>query len=666
MTDLTITKLGVPSAEMNGTSSLPQLFDVKFETKIFESDLGEDDGLFLNYSRICSAFPYKTQDCYSRELTGEDYDAIVLENEHLRAVFVPGLGGKLWSLYDKDADRELLFANHVFRPAYLALRNAWASGGVEWNCGAIIGHNPFTCDQMFTAIISKENSGLGCPVLRMYNYERIRAVTYQMDFYLPEDAHFLHCRTRVVNDNKTVTPMYWWSNIAVPSDENARCVVPADFAFTPVNGAITRVPVPAYNNVDVSYPTQNPIAVDYFFKTYDNRRHYTSHLDAEGYGLVQTSTARLKGRKLFIWGRGQGGARWQEYLSGDDGKGKFSDGRYCEIQCGLAHSQYEYLPMPQKTAWEWMEYYGPMKADPKRIHGEWHDAQAELEACLDAAVPMDMMEKELCDTHKMAVTPADKVIAYGDPWAALEERTLSAHLDFGELKEDQLMWNNLVRTGSLRYGNNDDASKAPISYQRRENWIARLEKAADGPDKYFWLTHYMLGCAYIANRNFDKAEKALDASCKLNTNAWNTYATAELYRVLGKNELSSMTILAAARMAPDNDDLCKKAAGVMAQAQLWDVLRDYVSSLSDDQRKLPRIRLYSIMAAVNTGNIDEADELLNADGGLEIPDIMEGEISITDVWYSIEEKKAARDGRPFDRKTAKPPKKFDFRMNVSE
>ena len=125
MTDLTITKLGVPSAEMNGTSSLPQLFDVKFETKIFESDLGEDDGLFLNYSRICSAFPYKTQDCYSRELTGEDYDAIVLENEHLRAVFVPGLGGKLWSLYDKDADRELLFANHVFRPAYLALRNAW-------------------------------------------------------------------------------------------------------------------------------------------------------------------------------------------------------------------------------------------------------------------------------------------------------------------------------------------------------------------------------------------------------------------------------------------------------------------------------------------------------------------------------------------------------------
>ena len=91
------------------------------------------------------------------------------------------MGGKLWSLYDKVAGRELLFANPVARPAYLAVRNAWCSGGVEWNCG-ICGHTPLTCDTLFTATLTGDQ---GEPILRMYEYERIRGVVYQMDFSRP-------------------------------------------------------------------------------------------------------------------------------------------------------------------------------------------------------------------------------------------------------------------------------------------------------------------------------------------------------------------------------------------------------------------------------------------------------------------------------------------------
>ncbi len=635
--------------------------------------LDEDDGLFIDYSGLHSAFPYKAQDCYSRELTRDGLDAIVLENDHLRATFVPEQGGKLWSLYDKDENKELLFANHVFRPAYLALRNAWASGGVEWNCGALIGHHPHTCSQMFTATLTAEESGLGCPVLRLYHYERIRAVTQQMDFYLPEGSKFLHCRMRVVNDAYTDTAMYWWSNIAVPSDDTARCVVPADYAFTPIDGKIGKVAIPYRDGIDVSYPTQNPIAIDYFFKTYEDHRHYTSHLNKDGYGLVETSTARLKGRKLFVWGRGQGGAKWQEYLSGDDGKGGYGDGRYCEIQCGLANTQYECLPMPPRTAWEWIEYYGPMKADPARIHGEWHDAQAELEARLDEAAPLSAMEAELRDTHAMATTPA-AMITYGDGWAALENQRLAKagqpllcpHLDFGTISAEQQMWQTLLTTGSLRDVTNADTSRAPLSYQRREEWLKLLREAAKGPDRHFWLTHYMLGCAYLANGDADRAEEALSASCALDANAWNTYAMAELYRVQGYKERSALTMLAAAHMAPDDDSLCKMTAKTLAAAGLWDILADYVDGLSDSQKQLPRVRLYLAVSAEGRGDLDLAEAILEADGGLEIPDIKEGEISITELWFSIAEKKAARDGLPFDRKTAKPPKKFDFRMNVAD
>ena len=59
----------------------------------------------------------------------------VLENEFLRATVALDLGGRLLSLYDRRAGRELLYVNPVVQPANLALRNAWFSGGVEWNIG---------------------------------------------------------------------------------------------------------------------------------------------------------------------------------------------------------------------------------------------------------------------------------------------------------------------------------------------------------------------------------------------------------------------------------------------------------------------------------------------------------------------------------------------------
>lgn len=673
MTTLTQKKLPVWAAEMNGESSLPSLYDIRKPGMPGDFHTSEEDGLWLNYDVVHTGFPYRTQDCYSRELTRDGLDSIVLENAHLRATFVPSLGGKLWSLFDKDAGKELLFANHVFRPAYLAIRNAWASGGVEWNCGAFPGHHPHTCEPMFTAIIEADKSGLGCPVLRMYTFERIRQVSYQLDFYLPEDAKFLHCRMRVVNDNYARTDMYWWSNIAVPTNPKARNVVPADYAFIAANG-VTRVEVPHHNGIDVSYPTNNPVAIDYFYKCYEGKRPYTAHLDENGYGLCETSTSRLKGRKLFVWGQGQGGAKWQEYLSGDDGHGKYQDGKYCEIQCGLACSQFECLPMPPKTAWEWIEYYGPLTADPSKVHAEWKDAQKAVESQLDTLLPYEEMNEELAATHKMATTPAEKLLQTGLGWGALENerrkqagmQPLCPHLDFGTCGKEQDMWVMLLKNGSLRAEKEPDDAIAPVSYQRSKEWVRLLERASYGPDRHFWLTHYLLGCAYLAECDLERAENELNTSCTLHTNAWNTYAIAELYRIKGDAKRSAITMLAAARMAPTNDSLCKLTARTLCQAEMWDALASFVDTLAEEQKRLPRIRLYRAVTAVHRDELDLAETLLCENDGLEIPDIQEGEISVTQLWYDIMEKKAARDGTVFDKATARPPKKFDFRMFVAD
>ncbi|MCQ2431493.1 MAG: hypothetical protein MJ175_02690, partial [Clostridia bacterium] len=222
------------------------------------------------------------------------------------------------------------------------------------------------------------------------------------------------------------------------------------------------------------------------------------------------------------------------------------------------------------------------------------------------------------------------------------------------------------RTGSLYTKEDSDSAVAPLSYQRSSAWIKLMEKAVQGPDRYYWLTQYELGCSYFAAADIDKAEEAFDASCKLQTNAWNLYGLAEVYRVRGDIKRAAATILAAARMAPDDASLCKMTGRMLDRAEMWDALLEFTGSLSAEMSRLPRIRLYRTIALEKTDRIDEADALLNADGGLEVPDIQEGEISVTELWFRIEEKKAKRDGKPFDRNTARPPKKFDFRMFVAE
>ena len=78
------------------------------------------------------------------------------------------------------------------------------------------------------------------------------------------------------------------------------------------------------------------------------------------------------------------------------------------------------------------------------------------------------------------------------------------------------------------------------------------------------------------------------------------------------------------------------------------------------------MKLLVIPALIKTGRLDEASALLYADGGLVVPDIREGEKSLTALWFDLEEAKAKKNGLPFDRTTAKPPVMFDFRMDAQK
>ncbi|MDZ4764798.1 MAG: DUF5107 domain-containing protein, partial [Chloroflexota bacterium] len=369
MSELRLENWTIPTVPLGADNPLPNFNPAQYQP--LQRD--RDAGFVPNY------LPYTVQDDYTRARQPKEQRVAVLENDILRASFLLDWGARLWSLVHKPSGRELLYVNPILQPGNLAMRNAWFSGGVEWNMG-VIAHTPFTCSPLFAARVTTPD---GTPVLRLYEWERIRQAAYQIDAYLPDGSSVLYIRVRLVNPFDRPLPIYWWSNIAVPEADDVRVLVPAERAYQYALSAadLRTVPIPVVEGEDITYTTRFKRAADYFFLIPDDQRKWITALDGRGAGLLQVSTARLFGRKLFLWGTGQGGKRWQEWLNGENQ-------RYLEIQAGLAPTQLEYATMPPRAEWSWLEGYGLIEADSAAVHGaNWNAARAEVETQLERLSP---------------------------------------------------------------------------------------------------------------------------------------------------------------------------------------------------------------------------------------------------------------------------------------
>lgn len=657
-TKLEITKVTMPCQQMNGESSLPPLSKLNFWHRDGNSGLSEDDELFIGYGHVPSPFPYRMQDMYTRPLQDTEMLAVVLENEYLIATFLPQWGGKLMSLFDKENNKDLLYKNPVMRPCNLAFRNAWTSGGVEWNCG-MFGHHVHTCEPMFTATTKLDD---GTPVLRMYEFERIRQVVQQMDFFLPAGSRVLFARNRIINPLPDVVPMYWWSNIAVPETPDTRIIVDADGAYVADNNT-SLAPIPEYNGDDVTYPINVPAAGDYFYNIPPKNRKFEAAVDADGYGLIHTSTMRLKGRKLFCWGQNPGGDRWQEYLT-EDG----SADRYVELQAGLAHTQYECIPMPPQTTWEWLEAYGALQADGDKVHGDWEGAKAEVRQRLNAIITDDEMDRILADTKKMATSAATgEMLLRGSGWGALEnirrekqgQPCMAPHLDFGTTGPEQADWICLLHRGFFP---DHDPMQVPTSWMLQEEWVTMMEAAVDGGNMFSWYAHLQLGITYLCMNRLEDAARLLERSMLLAPSCWAVYGMAYVKHQDGDDKAAATLAAKAYRMRPKDISLAKEAMELLLGAEMYEDALELAAGMDPVMQTVGRVQLYTAQAHIRLDHIEEAETVLYAGGGVILPDIREGELSITELYLDIAEKKAARNGVPFDRETAPVPPIFDYRQ----
>ena len=209
-----------------------------------------------------------------------EHKVAVLENDVLRATFLLDLGGRLWSL-GAQAHRSRAAAPEPGLPAgepRSAQRVVRRRRGVEHRDHRSLAHHLRAAARRPRPAAGRH---AGPADVRVRAVARGRLPGRRLAARgLPGAAG---PRPDRQPQRHRGTPIYWWSNVAVPQSDDVRVLAPADAAWQfSYDRRLRRVPIPVLDGRDRTYPTRAAEAADYFFEIDDDQRRWIAALDGRG------------------------------------------------------------------------------------------------------------------------------------------------------------------------------------------------------------------------------------------------------------------------------------------------------------------------------------------------------------------------------------------------
>lgn len=668
MTTLRVEPLTMPGVELGAENPLPRFRERNPHRHVrMDAAMPEVKKTLLGSECGNRVLPYRMQDNYTRQRTPISYDTVVLENDILKATFMPCLGGRLWSLFHKPTQRELLNRNPVFQPANLANRNAWFSGGIEWNVSQY-GHTFGTCAPVYAAAITGAD---GEPGLRLYEYERCKNLFWQIDFYLPPGSPWLIAHTRVANPNDNDTSMYWWTNTAVDEGTTVRVLAPTrKIIYTDVTGkhfdfGYGEMPILAtFDHKDASYSLHSGSANEYFFQQDTADMPWEAALDHDGSGFIEASTPFLRYRKMFCWGSHQGGRHWQEFLA-PGGK------PYLEIQAGIAPSQLHGLNMPARADWQWTQIFGMYQGDATAVHSpDWDTAWQSVDHALKAQMsPQQLQTIDARYTQRVDI-PATHIVQAGSGWGAVElarrqvqpAPAVPASFVFPTttIGGEQTKWLTLLTHGHLP---SQAPTALPGEWMVQPEWRSLLEQSAQTASDWYALLH--VGVMRLEHFDAVGAAAAWQASLALQPSAWAWRNLAVLARWNGDVAEAQRCMHEAWQLSPDTMEIAQEYMELLCAANLFAEAQVVYLALPAVVQQHDRIQILWGRIALELGDLATVAQLMHHEYAV----VREGETELSDIWFGMWYRRvAAGRASPLSdaekaevRKNYPPPAHIDFR-----
>ena len=300
-------------------------------------------------------YPLPFIDRIATEPVAKCWQAIHIENNFLRLMILPEIGGRIHVGYDKTTGYDFFYRQNVIKPALVGLAGPWISGGVEFNWPQH--HRPATFMPVETEIEHHQDGSITVwcsdhdPMLRMKGMHGV---------CLHPGRAIVQVKVRLFNRTQLTQTFLWWANVATRVHEKYQSFFPTDVRFVADHAkrAMTSFPlsdgpyygidygeraqsgVPAeekpgcfvpdgfYPANDLSWYSNIPVPTSYmitgtegdFFGGYDH--------DVQA-GVVHVADHHIApGKKQWTWGNHEFGYAWDRSLTDRDGP-------YVELMAGV-------------------------------------------------------------------------------------------------------------------------------------------------------------------------------------------------------------------------------------------------------------------------------------------------------------------------------------------
>ncbi|MCR4656623.1 MAG: DUF5107 domain-containing protein [Lachnospiraceae bacterium] len=336
------------------------------ELSIPTYDIGEADRnpMFLE-KRVYQGssgkvYPYPTIEKISHERKDKLWKVVWIENEYLKVMVMPQLGGRIQRALDKTNNYDFIYYNQSIKPALVGLLGPWISGGIEFNWPQH--HRPTT--YMPVDHVLKENEDGSCSVL-CHDVDQMYGTKVVQTFTLYPGKAYIEIKGQLYNRTNMPQTFLWWANPAVSVNDDTQSVFPPDVHFVMDHGKrdVSRFPIARgiyykhdySEGVDISRYKNIPVPTSYMAEHSDY--NFVGGYDyGKEAGLLHVADHHFSpGKKQWTWGCGDFGKAWDRNLTDEDGP-------YIELMTGVYtenQPDFSWLkPFEEKT---FRQYFMPYK-----------------------------------------------------------------------------------------------------------------------------------------------------------------------------------------------------------------------------------------------------------------------------------------------------------------
>lgn len=313
-------------------------------------------------------YPYPVIERISDERVDREYSAIYIENEYIKVMILPELGGRVQMAYDKVKQRHFVYYNHVVKPALVGLAGPWISGGIEFNWPQH--HRPSTYMPVDATI---EEHADGSVTVWVNEMERMFHQKGMAGFTLRPGCAYLEIQGRLSNRSPLPQTFLWWANPAVEVGDHYQSVFPPDVnaVFDHGKRAVSSFPIATgtyykmdYSaGVDISNYKNIPVPTSYMAvnSKYDFEGGYEN--DTQGGMLHVASHHFSPGKKQWTWGNGDFGRAWDRCLTDNDYEGAPGVFRpYIELMAGIyTENQPDFTWLMPYEEKQFVQYFMPYR-----------------------------------------------------------------------------------------------------------------------------------------------------------------------------------------------------------------------------------------------------------------------------------------------------------------